>query len=186
MREKNENIRFLLQELALNSSEAAFKSLYFSYGDRIMRYLFLYVKSNEVAEELNSDVFLTLWKNRRLLLEIEHFDAYIYRIAKFKALNYLRDEKKIYVDIDELPIDLFANTGTTPEDDYFSKELIEALNQAIEQLPNRCKMAFKLVREDKMKYKDAAEHLGISIKTLEAHLTSAMKKIKATIKGFPF
>ena len=184
MKVKNENIRFLLQELALNDSETAFKTLYFSYGDRIMRYIFLYVKSNLVAEELSSDVFLTVWNNRKLLPEIENFDAYIYRIAKFKALNYLRDEKNIYLDMEELPIDLFANTETTPEDDYLSKELIDTVNQAVEQLPTRCKLAFKLVREDKMKYKDAAEHLGISVKTLEAHLTAAMKKIKATIKGF--
>ena len=74
-------------------------------------------------------------------------------------------------------IELFAFTETTPEDDYISRELIDTLNEAIEQLPTKSKLAFKLVREDGMKYKDAAEHLGISVKTLEAQLTYAMKKI---------
>ena len=137
----------------------------------------MYVKSSQIAEELVSDVFFALWENRKQLVEITNFDAYIYRIAKFRVLKYLRDNKTLTVDLDEVPIELFAFTETTPEDDYISRELIEALNEAIEQLPTKSKLAFKLVREDGMKYKDAAEHLGISVKTLEAQLTYAMKKI---------
>lgn len=142
-----------------------------------MRYLVMYVKSDQIAEELVSDVFFALWENRTHLIEITNFDAYIYRIAKFRVLNYLRDNRSLTVDLNEVPIDLFAFTETTPEDDYISSELINAVNEAIEQLPTKSKLAFKLVREDGMKYKDAAEHLGISVKTLEAQLTFAMKKI---------
>ena len=137
----------------------------------------MYVKSSQIAEELVSDVFFALWENRKQLVEITNFDAYIYRIAKFRVLKYLRDNKTLTVDLDEVPIELFAFTETTPEDDYISRELIDALNEAIEQLPTKSKLAFKLVREDGMKYKDAAEHLVISVKTLEAQLTYAMKKI---------
>ena len=137
----------------------------------------MYVKSSQIAEELVSDVFFALWENRKQLVEITNFDAYIYRIAKFRVLKYLRDNKTLTVDLDEVPIELFAFTETTPEDDYISRDLIDALNEAIEQLPTKSKLAFKLVREDGMKYKDAAEHLGISVKTLEAQLTYAMKKI---------
>lgn len=169
--------------MAYRNSEDALRSLYFLYCNRIMRYLFIYVKSEEIAEELCSDVFLSIWENRKLLPEINYFDTYIYRIAKFKALNHLRDQKNIYVDLEEPDINLFSRTVTTPEDDILSKELIETINQAIEQLPGKCKVAFKLVREDEMKYREAAEHLGISIKTLEAHLTAAMKKIRSAIKG---
>lgn len=170
-------IRSVLEDLATRDSESAFKSLYMSYSDRIMRYLVMYVKSGQIAEELVSDVFFALWENRKQLPEISNFDAYIYRIAKFKVLNYLRDNNDQTVDLDEVPIDLFAFTETTPEDDYISRELIDAVNAAIEELPTKSKLAFKLVREDGMKYKDAAEHLGISVKTLEAQLTYAMKKI---------
>ena len=137
----------------------------------------MYVKSSQIAEELVSDVFFALWENRKQLVEITNFDAYIYRIAKFRVLKYLRDNKTLTVDLDEVPIEFFAFTETTPEDDYISRELIDAVNEAIEQLPTKSKLAFKLVREDGMKYKDAAEHLGISVKTLEAQLSYAMKKI---------
>ncbi|WFE86474.1 RNA polymerase sigma factor [Parabacteroides chongii] len=177
MRKENTNIQAILEDLATKSSEPAFRSLYFSYSDRIMRYLVMYVKSSQIAEELVSDVFFALWENRKQLVEITNFDAYIYRIAKFRVLKYLRDNKTLTVDLDEVPIELFAFTETTPEDDYISRELIDAVNEAIEQLPTKSKLAFKLVREDGMKYKDAAEHLGISVKTLEAQLSYAMKKI---------
>lgn len=171
------DIQSVLNDLAINNSESAFKSLYDAYCDRIMRYLVMYVKSSHVAEELMSDVFFALWENRKQLPEIINFDAYIYRIAKFRVLNYLRDNKSLTVDLDDVPIELFAYTETTPEDDYISAELIEEVNKAIEQLPTKSKLAFKLVREDGMKYKEAAEHLGVSVKTLEAQLTYAMKKI---------
>ena len=177
MKRRDINIRTILEDLAVNNSEPAFKSIYMSYCDRIMRYLIMYVNSPQIAEELLSDVFFALWENRKQLLDISNFDAYIYRIAKFKVLNYLRDNKSLTIDLDEIPIDLFAFTETTTEDDYISEELIHALNEAIEQLPTKSKLAFKLIREDGMKYKDAADHLGVSVKTLEAQLTYAVKKI---------
>jgi RNA polymerase sigma-70 factor (ECF subfamily) len=137
----------------------------------------MYVNNKETAEELVSDVFMAIWENRSKLLEIKEFDAYIYKITRYKTLNYLRIERPKSISIDETPLNLFAYTETTPEDDMISRETIEQVNSAIEQLPPKAKIAFKLVREDGMKYHDAAEHLSISIKTLEAHLTSAMKKI---------
>ena len=77
--------------------------------------------------------------------------------------------------------DLFFQTDTTPEEDFISKETVNSLNNAINSLPDKCKMAFKLVREDKMKYKDAAQVLDISVKTLEAHITTAVKKIREAL-----
>jgi RNA polymerase sigma-70 factor (ECF subfamily) len=143
----------------------------------------MYVKSIEIAEELTSDVFFAVWENRKKLPEIIDFKAYIYKLAQYKAMNYLRDQRISYIDLDDVPIDLFASTETTPEDDLISKETISAINEAIEQLPSKCKLAFKLVKEDRMKYKDAAELLNISVKTLEAHLATALKKIKEKLSA---
>lgn len=78
-------------------------------------------------------------------------------------------------------MDLYSRTETTPEDDLISKELTHKLNQAIDSLPNQCKMAFKLIREDNLKYKEAAEVLNISVKTLEAHITKAVKTLREVI-----
>ena len=178
---KQTHIHQHLEELSSNDSESAFKYLYYNYADRVMRYILMYVKSRESAEELVSDVFFALWENRKALSQVNNLDAWIYKMAKFKALNYLRNNKLVLVDLDQIPLQIFACTETSPEEELISKESIERVNQVIEQLPSRTKLAFKLVREDGMKYKEAAEHLGISVKTLEAQLTAAMKAITHTL-----
>ena len=84
--------------------------------------------------------------------------------------------------MESIPIDLLAQSHVTPEDILISKEKVEKINRAINSLPNKCKLAFKLVKENQLKYKEVSEILNISIKTLEAHLTTAMKKIRENIK----
>ena len=83
--------------------------------------------------------------------------------------------------MDEISVDLFTSTENTPEEELISKEKIKRLNQAIDSLPAKCKMAFKLVREDKLKYKEVATILDISIKTLEAHLANAVRKLREAL-----
>ncbi|WP_029906759.1 RNA polymerase sigma factor [Prevotella sp. 10(H)] len=178
------NIKSLLEDLAGNDSEEALKFIYFAYSEKISRYIFMYTKSKEVTEEILSDVFYTIWEKRKLLPQVTNFNTYIYSIAKFKSLNYIREQKITTINFDDVAIELFGSTKTTAEEEYISKEMIEELNSTIEGLPVKCKLAFKLVKEDNMKYKDAAEHLGISVKTLEIHLTSAMKKIRTKLKEF--
>ena len=138
-------------EIALSDSQTAFKSLYLAYFQRLMRFTSLYVPSSVEAEEIVSDTFLSLWNNRKSLPEISNFDSYIYGIARHKAISLYRTQHMEKVQIDENTIDLFAHTDTTPEEELISKECIDHLNEAINTLPDKCKMAFKLIREDKMK-----------------------------------
>lgn len=182
MKVNHQKLHLLLDELAHGNSEKALEGIYYMYSESISRYILMYVRSKEVTEELLSDVFYTIWEKKEVASQLENFHAYIYSVAKFKALNYLRGQKVETVNLDQIPIDIFAFTKTTAEEEYISQETINELNEAIEELPPKCKLAFKLVKEDNMKYKDAAEHLGISIKTLEIHLTTAMKKLKEKLK----
>ena len=165
------DIRYILDDLACNASQEALQELYMLYYKRIARYIGLYVRYDGAVMELTSDVFFAVWENRLELPEIRNFNAYIYRIAKFKALNYLRKRNLPTVNLDEMPLDLFARTSTTPEDD-----------RAIESLPPKCKLAFKLVREDRMSHREAAETLYISVKTLEVHLGHAVQKIREALR----
>ena len=168
-------------EIALSDSQTAFKSLYLAYFQSLMRFTSLYVPSSVEAEEIVSDTFLSLWNNRKSLPEISNFDSYIYGIARHKAISLYRTQHMEKVQIDENTIDLFAHTDTTPEEELISKECIDHLNEAINTLPDKCKMAFKLIREDKMKYKDAANILEISVKTLEAHIATAVRKLRESL-----
>lgn len=159
-----------LCEMALTDSQAAFKSLYLTYFQRLIRFTRLYVSSTVEAEEIVSDTFLAVWNNRKSLLKVTNFDSYIYSIARHKAISYYRSIHMEQIELNELSIDLFIHTETTPEDDLISKEKINQLNNAIEALPAKCKTAFKLVREDKLKYKEVAAILEISVKHLKPTL----------------
>lgn len=125
---------------------------------------------------------MTLWNNRKSLPEISNFDSYLYTIARYKAISLYRTQHMEKVELNEHNIDLFVHTETTPEEELISKECINRLNRAINTLPDKCKMAFKLIREDHLKYKEAATILDISVKTLEAHITTAIRKLREELK----
>lgn len=146
-----------------------------------MRFIRLYVSSFSDSEEILSDIFLAIWDNRKKLMEVTNFNSYIYGIARYKAISFVRKKQLDNIDIDEFPIDLFAHTDTTPEDNLISKEAIKIINSAINSLPEKTKITFKLIREDNLKYKEVADILGISIKTVEAHVGIAIRKLRETL-----
>lgn len=177
------DIHALLAHIAQTSSEEDFKVLYLLYYTPLYRYISLYIHSADEAKELASDIFIALWEQRKRLPEVSNFSAYVYKIARNMMLNSLRAKKGESVDINNLPIDLFAGMASSPEEDIISKEEVKSINSAIESLPPRCKITFKLVREDNLKYREAADVLGISIKTVETHLATALKKIQDKIRN---
>lgn len=152
-----------------------------AYYLRLTRFIGLYVSSSVDIEEIISDTFLALWDNRKRLMEVTNFNSYIYGIARHKAISFSRKKQIESIDIDEYPMDLFARTETTPEDNMISKEAIQNINSAINSLPEKTKITFKLIREDNLKYKEVADILGISIKTVEAHMSIAVRKLREAL-----
>ena len=171
--------------MAVSDSQTAFKSIYLAYFQRLIRYVSFYISSEVETEEIVSDTLLAVWNNRHTLPEVTNFDSYIYAIAKNKVIDHYRIKRIDKVELEENHIDLFIYTATTPEEDLISKEDIERLNLAINALPPKCKMAFKLIREDKLKYKDAAVLLDISVKTLEEHIATAVRKLREALLKNP-
>lgn len=177
----NIDIDILLKKISEENSEIALESLYKSYFDKLMRFVQLYVNSEQVSEEIISDIFFTIWKSRDSLPEIKNFNAYLYKMARNMSIDYLRRHKMSFDRLEDIHFDLYLGTETTPEEDLISKELIDQLDDAIDKLPNQCKMAFKLIREDHLKYKEAADILNVSVKTVEAHITKAVKILRQVI-----
>lgn len=182
--EKNENINEILSEIAQHDSQMAFNTLFSSYFPSISRFVMLHTSNAQDAEEIISDVFSAVWTNRKELLTINNFTPYLFSIARHKILDaYRRDSKDEPFMLGEENFQLFLGTETSPEDKLISQEEINRMNVAIESLPSKCKMIFKLVREDKLKYKEVATTLQISEKTVEAQMTIAMKKLRQAISG---
>jgi RNA polymerase sigma-70 factor (ECF subfamily) len=150
--------------------------------EKVIRFISLFVTDRLSCEELASDVFISIWLKGEKLPDLEAIDNHMFTVARNKALNYLRDEKKETVDLDFDTIDIFHYTETTPESIYISKETVMELNKAINELPHCTKPAFTPVREQKKSYKEAAEILSVSVKTIEKQIAAAVEKLKEKLR----
>lgn len=167
-----------LQYLIANGDEVAFTHLYNQYGKRLQQFSFSLVRSKETAEEIVEDVFVRLWSNRAQLPSIENLSVYLYVSVKNRSLNSLSDKARqlVVAPFDFLDTDVTLN-DSDPYDLMVTSEMMSNMQKAIDLLPPRCKMIFRLVREDGLKYKEVAEILNISVNTIDVQMAIAVKRI---------
>src|SRR5580692_3733188 len=164
------------------AGEAALEALYRMYFVRLFRFCFSIIHQKESAEEIVNDVFLKLWENRDRRPAIDNPRLYLYVSVKNRSLNYLRDNAGVHtVEISERCAD-YVRFDTNPETILLDAEGLRRIRTAIDELPSRCKLIFSLVKEDGLKYKDVALLLGLSVKTVEAQLAIALRKIAAALQ----
>lgn len=177
----SEKLKQAIHEMSKNDSQEALKELYLSFYSKLFSLALYYVKTKMSAEEIVSDTFQAVWEQRAKLPEIYNFNAYVCQMVRNISISYLRKQigKSEEIDnIDTLPI---FRTDETPESKLISVEMMDKLNNAIDNLPDRCKLVFKLIREENLKYKEVASILNISLKTTEAHMALAIKRLRAVI-----
>lgn len=182
MNQNKDVLKAIAEEMALYSSETAYKKLFKLLFVPIMRFSQTLVKSTEVAEEIASEVLLKLWEKRTDLTQIDNIHCYAFVMARNLSLNMIKKNARlISVSLDELTIDDFLDTAT-PERILINRELKLKIEESIQSLPEKGRMVFQLIKEDGFSYKEVAEILNISIKTVDAHLVSAVKKIAEILK----
>ena len=174
------DIKHTVSELIFGDTQKAMRELYLYYYPKLLLFVSYYLKSKHDVEEIVSDTFFAVWEQREKLVKVNNFNTYIYAIAKNNVFDYLKQKEKRnrHIKDDASEAEYLVKSSSDPETDMIRKELLGRLNDAIESLPAQNRIAFKLVRELKLKYKEAAEIMGISLKTLEAHLASATKRLE--------
>lgn len=180
----NIDLKELLLKIAYDSDLAAFQKIYFLYYERLLKLACSFVKQTEVAEEIVNDVFVKIWGNRSKLNEVNNLTVYLYVAIKNRALNYNEANRMICIDIESVGFEL-KDISSSVEDILITAELAKVINDAVQRLPEQCKMVFKLVKEDRLKYRSVAEVLNISPKTVEYHMGNALKTIAAAISDLP-
>src|SRR5688572_11035222 len=167
-----------LQQLTAKGDEAAFTQLYLHFGKKLIHFATSLVRSKEIAEELVEDVFVKLWANRISIIEINNITVYVYVAVKNKSLNSLSQTAKELVLAPFDFLDTSVNDfSTSPYDLMVTREMMDRMHEAVDSLPPRCKMIFKLIREDGLKYKEVAEILSIAVNTIDVQMAIAIKKI---------
>jgi RNA polymerase sigma-70 factor (family 1) len=174
-------LKEIQRRIAVYDDERAYKQLFFLFYKPLKQFAFSSVKSKEMAEEIVSDVFLNIWKGRKHLEEIDNLKTYLYISTKNTSLKYLlKQHKQVAIAIDTLNIEI-ESKDIHPDQMMITADMVKKITEAVNQLPPRCKLVYKFIKEDGLRYKEVAAILNISIKTIDNQLAIALKKIGAAI-----
>lgn len=178
---RSNHTKELQRRIAVYDDPQAYKELFYLFHPPLLQFAHSFVRSFEMAEEIVSDVFIRVWERRAQLQDIDNLAVYLYVSTRNTALKYLvRHQKRASISLDSLKIEL-ESPHHDPEKILLNAELTKRVKEAVDQLPPRCKMVYKLIREDGLRYKEVAEILNISIKTIDNQLAIALKKIGKAI-----
>ena len=186
-----EGVKYLQSRIARFDDQKAYKELFTSLYSPLFLFAKSMVKSKESAEEIVSDIFIRIWEKRRDLEKIDNLKVYLYVSIRNAALNHLSLQKRNTTNsLEEFHAE-FTSIYFDPEQLLITADMLALIKRAIDQLPPKCKIIFKLVKEDGLKYKEVAEILGLSVKTVENQVAIALQKIGNTVsfdvdKTIPF
>lgn len=177
-----QEVILLQQRIACSNDQPAYVRLYRIYYHALYGFALTYVKTREIAEEIVSDVFVQVWQHRARLEEIHNLTVYLYTCIRNHSLNFLAKEKKhLHLPLEDSSM-YIASTAQNPEQRFISVEMIQKIELAVQQLPPRCGLIFKMIREDGLRYREVAEILNVSVKTVEAQVGIALRKISDALQ----
>jgi len=165
---------YLIHAIAENSDAFAFDELYRHYFPGLLSFACSFVKKDMPAEEIIEDVFVKLWANRSILPAIHNLSHYLYVATKHACINYLKSSQNVV--FDEIG-DALLFSYRTPEAEIISNENVEKILRIVNALPPKCRLVFRLIKEEGMKYSEVAQLLNISEKTVNAQMTIAFARI---------
>ena len=178
------NDDLLLKMLAVNDPQAI-NVLYQNHHGHLFKIINRIVQDPEASKDIIQDLFFVLWERRHSLKITKPIKAYLIKSAINRALNFKRDSdrhKTIHLQGQEtweqLKISLPSNLPVDLE------ELKELVKLAILKLPPQSKVAFILSRKHSMSYQEIADHMEISMKAVEKHLSKALKHLRSALKPY--
>ncbi len=174
----------LWHRICFDDDVKAFESFYYLLYDALVKFSMMYIHQKEEAEEIVTDVFVKSWMNRSNMQHIQRPDTYLFVAVKNHSLNYLKKYSSIHVVPVEDSNDVNLIDIASPHIQLEKKELHFYLDQSIEALPQQCRIIFRLIKEDGLKYKEVAEILNISPRTVQTQLARAMQKLSVALSGY--
>ncbi|WP_207425751.1 RNA polymerase sigma-70 factor [Pedobacter sp. SYSU D00535] len=173
----DQELREILIKVSFDEDRKAFKRLFFFYYPNMLKLASSFVKSNEEAEEIVDDAFIKIWQNRSKLYQVNNLKVYLFVCVKNLCFNYLEKKKRLpIISIDDIEFDP-AEPHVYPEQRLFFLDVQSQVEDAVKQLTPQSQLVFRLVKEEGLKYREAAQVLNLSVKTVEYHIGNALKKI---------
>ncbi len=163
--------------------ETAFEMLFRTFYQPLCNYAYTFLRDREEAEETVQSTFLSVWEKREGISIHTAVKPYLFAMVRNACLNVLKHQKvKQRHAVEHAAL-------TPPEHDAIvdameGSELEVRVQEAINRLPEQCRLVFKLSRFEELKYAEIAEQLSISIKTVENHMGKALKLMREQLKDY--
>lgn len=161
----------------IEGDEDAFCELYATYKNRLIYFAMRFLKSREYAEDVFQDAFTVVWQSRRFINPDASFSSYLYTIMRNRRLNQLRNaanEEKLKESILSQALDYTEDTKR----EVMLNDLKSLISHALQQLTPRQREIFEMSREAQLSHKEIADKLGISVNTVQEHISISLKLIR--------
>ena len=180
---KEDDISYLLSQISEGNS-SCFEKMYKRYFKKCYSIALYFVQSTSSAEDVLSDVFLTLWHKRENLKDVKDWDSYLFITTKNHAITFLEKNRQDNLSsIDQIIIEIPGN-DLTPEEKLLKKDMEECMQQAIRRLPEKTRIVYCMAKEDHMSYKQISEALDISERTVNTHMTTAIRRLTENLQKY--
>lgn len=161
----------------------AFEMIFRTYYQPLCNYAYTFLQDKENAEEIVQSTFLSVWEKRETLSIRAGVKPYLYAMVRNACLNVIKHEKiKQKHAVEELAVGVHSYDSVSHT--LAGSELELKIQQAMEQLPEQCRLVFKLSRFEELKYAEIADQLNISVKTVENHMGKALKIMREQLKDY--
>ena len=163
-----------LSEGIFTKDKKTFDLIFEKYWKRLYLYCYKIFQDKAICEDIVQEVFVKLWENESLQ-PISNIEGYLFRAVKFRISNAIRNLKNTS-QLDDLMEQMPINA--TPQLDLEFLETNEIIYGSIESLPDKCKLIFKMSRDEQLSNREIAERLQISVRTVETQIYRALKIIR--------
>lgn len=176
--------REIFRRIALHNDKEAFTFFFNDYYGTLLQFAMLYVPHFEQAEDIVSNVMVRLIKKSHKLSEVNHIENFLFITVKNEALDYLKKEKRREYHSIDTTQDFLSPEYIDPYEKYIEKELRDLIVRTVEALPPKRKMVYKLIKDENMKYAEVSKLLDISERTVNVHMTLAVKELKQAVNTY--
>lgn len=167
----------------IDSDSQAFNQIYIDNFPALHRYAYTIINDGQLAEEMVHQVFLKILERKEDIKVHTSVKAYLFRSVNNECLNYIKHQK-VKHNYQINATNNMANQVETPSNKLAYKELEQHLKIAINDLPEQCRTIFQLSRFEELKYREIADQLGISIKTVETQMSKALKRLRIDLADY--
>lgn len=169
----------------------AFNKLYSDYHGLFVRFANTYIQDEAAAEDIAVEGIMYYWENRKSLLHDSNIPAYILEVIKHKCLNHLRHlrvredaEQQILAHMQRVNNLRIVTLEACDPQEIFSSEAQRLVDEALDMLPEKTREIFLMSRYESKTYNEIAEHFSLSVKSVEFHISKALKVLKVKLKDY--